>query len=68
MALKINIFGFRGLFEKWMRVGINIGKELIIQIIIKKTVKIKALKADQVLLSFSYVLVLLCFWGFCLLV
>lgn len=64
MALKIDIFGFRGLFEKWMRVGINIGKELIIQIIIKKTVKIKALKADQVLLiSFSYVLVLLCFWG-----
>lgn len=58
MALKIDIFGFRGLFEKWMRVGINIGKELIIQIIIiKKTVKIKALKADQVLLSFSYVLV-----------
>lgn len=69
LALKIDIFGFRGLFEKWMRVGINIGKELIIQIIKKKTVKIKALKADQVLLiSFSYVLVLLCFWGFCLLV
>lgn len=69
MALKIDIFGFRGLFEKWMRVGINIGKELIIQIIIiKKTVKIKALKADQVLLSFSYVFSFVVFLGFCLLV
>lgn len=47
-----------------MRVGINIGKELIIQIIIKKKQKkkIKALKADPSIAS--YVLVLLCFGGF----